>query len=621
MLNRHDIICISSIDWDFIWQGHQEIMATLARAGNRVLFIENTGVRSPTLKDLPRLRHRVRNWSRATKGFRQEGERLFIYSPVILPFPYSRLARWINRHLLLRAIQRWMRTVKFGRPIVWTFLPTPLARDLIQGLNPLITVYYCIDDFASSSRQASRIAASERALFREADVVFVTSEKLRRRASQDNRQVFLFPFGVSFERFQQVRDMDDQAPSELRALPRPVVGYVGGLHQWVDQELVAQAARRLPQASFVLIGPSQTDVSRLASCPNIHLLGAKAHEELPRYIKGFDVGIVPYRLSEYTMNVYPTKLNEYLAMGIPVVTTDLPEIRRFNAEHGGVVTVAPDAAAFAEAIAHSRNGSADIVARRIDVARRNSWCSRIEQMSELLETELAARRARTERWEESLRLVYRRARRRLVSGLAAAASVYLLLFYTPFVWWCAQPLRIVEPPRRADVIVVFAGGVGESGQPGQGYEERVAWAVELYRQGLAPRLVFSSGYTYAFHEPDVMKAVAVALGVLPEAILVETRSTTTHQNVVFTNQLLEAHGWDDALMVSSPYHMRRARLVWHRVAPAKRVTCVPVPDSRFYRHGRDARGRRTWRQADVAQIRAILHEYLGILYYKLRGWL
>ena len=90
-LRGHDILCLSSIDWQFIWQGHQEIMSTLAAAGNRVLFVENTGVRRPTLRDFSRVRDRVRNWRRGTKGFREERENLYVYSPIVLPFPYLSL--------------------------------------------------------------------------------------------------------------------------------------------------------------------------------------------------------------------------------------------------------------------------------------------------------------------------------------------------------------------------------------------------------------------------------------------------------------------------------------------------------------------------------------------------
>src|SRR5438128_11112355 len=142
------------------------------------------------------------------------------------------------------------------------------------------------------------------------------------------------------------------------ALKRRVIGYVGGLHQWVDQNVLVDVARAMPDMTFALVGPEQTDTSALRGCANIHLLGIRPHQELPRYVKAFDVGIVPYRLTEYTANVYPTKLNEYLAMGIPVVASDLPEIRRFNAEHGEVVAVAADAGRFAAAIRSSMNGSA-----------------------------------------------------------------------------------------------------------------------------------------------------------------------------------------------------------------------------------------------------------------------
>ncbi len=318
MLHGHDVICISSIDWDFIWQGHQEIMATLARHGNRVLFIENTGVRAPTFRDLPRLRQRIRNWVRGIKGFRQEADNLFIYSPVIVPFPYSRVVRRVNRTLLMQALRRWMRTMSFRPAIVWTFLPTPLARDIIRAVDPDVSVYYCIDDFASSSPTAKRIRHSEHQLFREVDLVFVTSQRLQERAAQHHPHVTLFPFGVDFETFSSIRQTPQPVPGELRQLTRPVVGYVGGLHQWVDQELLERAVSQLLDVNFVFIGPQQTDLSRLRRYTNAHFLGARRHEDIPSYIKGFDLGMVPYRLSEYTAHVYPPKLNEDLAMGIPV---------------------------------------------------------------------------------------------------------------------------------------------------------------------------------------------------------------------------------------------------------------------------------------------------------------
>lgn len=608
-----DVLCISSIDWDFIWQGHQEIMSTLASQGGRVLFIENTGVRPPRLRDLPRLRQRLRNRMRGTGGFREEGPNLFVMSPVVVPLPYSRVARWINRVLLVRAIRRWMKATEFGRPVVWTFLPTPLAHELIRHLDPALTIYYCIDDLASSSAEAGRIVKSEKEMFRRADLVFVTSEKLRRRAAEETPRVHLFPFGVKFESFEQVRRAPREAPKDIASLPRPLVGYVGGLHQWVDQDLVVDVAGRLPGMTFVFVGPAQTDMSRLEQCPNVVLLGAKPHTELPAYVREFEVGIVPYRLSDYTENVYPTKLNEYLSMGIPVVASDLFEIRRFNAEHHDIVSVADDGAAFADAIQRAvRDNSQECADRRIEVARGNSWRSRIEKMSALIDEAVAERAQRSDRWDERLKRAYRLTRRRTLEAVAGALVVYILLFQTPLIWIVASPLLISRPPVPSDVIVVFAGGVGESGKAGGGYQERVKQAVELYRAGYAKHLIFSSGFVFAFREPDVMRSLAIGNGVPPAAIELETRATNTYENVTYSSAIAKQRGWRRVLLVSSPYHMRRAVLTWHHQVPDIEVVPTPVPASQFYAHERGA---------SLDQIRGIAQEYTAMLVYWWRGWL
>jgi len=612
MLKGRDIVCLSSIDWDFIWQGHQEIMATLASQGNRVLFVENTGVRRPTLRDVGRVRQRVRNWRRGFKGFREERENLFVFSPLLFPAPYSRVARWLNRKLLSRILRRWMQAAGFGRPIVWTFLPTPLARDLIRELDPEVTVYYCIDNFASSSVAAQRITKSENALFREADLVFVTSEMLRARAAQFSSRVHLFPFGVNYGVFEQVRTSSDSVPEDARNLSRPVVGYVGGIHRWVDQSLLASAAARLPEATFALIGPAQTDVSMLERVPNIRLLGARPHSDVPGYIKSFDVAVIPYQSNDYTGSVYPTKLNEYLAMGAPVVSTDLPEIRRFNAEHGDIVTIATGAEAFTRAITEVvTQRSPEIVARRLAVARANSWERRIERMSDVIEAALMTP-SPEDSWQVRLRDVYSKARGHVAAAVAIVTVAFFVLFFTQFIWSLAAPLRVAQPPEPADAVVVFAGGVGESGQAGGGYQERVKQAIELHRAGMADTLLFSSGFVFVFREAEVMRDLAIANGVAPSSIVLETRATNTYQNVVFSRDIAKARGWRKVLLVSSPYHMRRAMLTWQKAAPDITVIATPVPTSQFYQHGTGA---------SIDQIGGIMHEFAAIAAYWWRGWI
>jgi len=613
MTPRHDILCISSIDWDHIWQGHQEIMSTLAADGHRVLFVENTGVRGPALGDMPRVRKRILSWWRATKGFREERENLFVYSPLLLPFPYSRVARWINGYFMFRALRRWADIIGFHRPILWSFLPTPLALDLIGAIDPRLTIYYCIDDLARSSPGARKIVTSEEKLFKQADLVFVTSEKLRQRAAGFRPDVHLFPFGVSFERFERVRNSGVAIPADIAALPRPIAGYVGGLHQWVDQQLIVETARRMPNVSFALVGPEQSDVTLLKSCPNVHLLGQKSHDEVPAYVSAFDVALIPYKLAEYTANVYPTKLNEYLVMGKPVVTTDLPEIRRFNNTHGEIARIATTAEEFAsqtrEALDDRGTAAVD---RRIAVAQENSWRRRLDRMNELIASALRIHEAKEQRWDAQLRRVYRRTRShsaRIVLGVAAA---YLLAFQTNLLWWAAEPLREDRMPSAANAIVVFAGGVGESGQAGGGQQERLKQAIDLYNAGYSDRLVISSGFVYSFKEAESMRALAIDQGIPADRIEIEPRARNTYENVAFVQQILDRHQWNKILLVSSPYHMRRARMVWSKVAPEITVIPSPPQNAQFYEHTRGA---------TLAQIRGILWEYLAIGYYWWNGWL
>ena len=386
MLRDRTVVCLSSIDWDFLWQGHQQIMSALAAQGNRVLFVESTGVRAPPPRDLPRLWRRLRGGGRGHGQGRSRPENLRVYSPVVLPFPYSRVARAINRPIMRRAILR--KTADWGdsRPIVWNFLPTPLSRSLVRSLNPLLSIFHCVDHLSASTPAAARLSRSETQCFAEADLVFVTSQALLKRARRVSVNAHLVPSGVDLERFDRVRHESGAVPPELQSLSRPIIGYLGGIHQWLDQALLASVAKRHPEWSFVLVGPVQTDASALIQLPNVTAVGARGPDEVPSYLRAFDVAVLPYRLAEYTHHVYPAKLNEYLAMGLGVVATPLAEIEQFNQTHGDIVQIGADAEAFGRAIMSvlGDDGRAQID-RRVAVARANGWGVRLEQMSNLID--------------------------------------------------------------------------------------------------------------------------------------------------------------------------------------------------------------------------------------------
>ncbi|MBW1696460.1 MAG: YdcF family protein [Deltaproteobacteria bacterium] len=622
MITNEDIICFSSIDWDFNWQGHQEIMHRLAAGGNRVLFIENTGVRRPRLSDYPRLVKRIRNWRRGYKGFRLQEKNLYVFSPLLLPFPHSRLARWLNRMLFLRLLKSWCRAQRYSSPIVWSFLPSALTLEVIKSLPYKLLIYYCIDSFEHSSAGASRIKASEKRMIRLADLVFVTSELLREHCLVENEEVHKFPFTVDYETFEKVRESPGEClPEDLQTVAPPRIGYIGGLHRWIDQELVSRLCELLPEVNFVFVGPEQEQMALLHGLPNAYLLGGKDHDLLPCYLRYFELGLIPYRKTDYTDNVYPTKLNEYLAMGLPVVSTPIREVALFAEQHPSMVDLGENAETLA---GHIRNrlaaagGKAERGLRRarIELARKNSWSVRMEKMSELIRNKINTLKTGVDLgWRERLASVYSTYRKRTLAVIAGVFLLYATVYWTPFIYFLGGPLRVEETPACSDVILVFGGGVGEKGKPGTSTVERARFAARLYRAGLAPRVVFSSGYQqFNRRDSEDMQKFALAEGVDPEAIIIENKAANNYQNVTNCLALMAEGGFSSAVVVSGQYNMLRTKLLFDRqlaLYPESRITqdslyLTPVDESIFFHPRAGSR---------LEQLKAILHEYAAIVYY------
>jgi glycosyltransferase involved in cell wall biosynthesis len=171
---------------------------------------------------------------------------------------------------------------------------------------------------------SAMMAEMDRRCCRYADLVIASSRDLETHCRELNPNVRLVSHGVDYEHFARACSVTDRPPD---LPPGPVIGFFGLLSEWLDQNLIAEVARRIPAAQVVLIGRADVDVSRLKGCPNIHLLGARPFSALPDYVAHFDVGVIPFAVNDLTRAVNPIKLREMLAGGCPVVSTDLPEVR------------------------------------------------------------------------------------------------------------------------------------------------------------------------------------------------------------------------------------------------------------------------------------------------------
>ena len=377
------IVCFGLADWDTEnWTNQHHLMSRLG-CQNTVLFVESLGLRRPafTGRDLRRIAKRLRGGLRPLR----ESDGVHIVSPLVIPFHQNRVVAALNGVLMRRFVRRAVRQVGAGtRPILWAYAPQ--AYQVIETLDPSAIIYHCVDDLATYDRvDATQYRAAEERLASRADLVIASSQPLARRLEALNPNVQLMPNVADTSLFAHALDRGP-IDGAIATLPRPRVVFVGAVSAIkVDFALIVGLARLRPAWTFVLVGPvglgdPSTDISELASEPNVHFVGHRAMRDLPAVLRGCDAGLIPYRLTPHTASVFPMKVYEYLSAGLPVVSTPLPSLEGVE----GVV-MAPDAPGFAASLEGLIAADSEPV--RVERSRRaagHSWEARIDEIERAL---------------------------------------------------------------------------------------------------------------------------------------------------------------------------------------------------------------------------------------------
>jgi glycosyltransferase involved in cell wall biosynthesis len=371
-LSRRDMICFcQDFTGDPLSKTH--VMRLLARE-NRVLWVNSIGNRTPTLSkhDLSRVFAKL---AALATPLKQVEPNLFVLNPFALPL-FGRAAQMLNSRLLRFQIRRAMRALHFRRPISWVF--NPAAAVVAGSLNEDRIVYYCVDEYPSfAGVNSEAMAQLERDLMRRADLVIVSAARLQETKSPHSRRTVLVRHGVNFHHFRKALSPQTNIPAEICDLPRPVIGYFGLISSdWFDVKLMEHAARAFPQGSVVLLGKVAMDVAPLQRLPNVHFLGRKPYDTLPAFCKGFDVSVIPFPVSEVTLNANPLKAREYLAAGLPVVSTPIPEVQVL-----GKCLIADTPDEFVRQI-HAALAAPGPRPGRSETMRGESWEARLEEIAQ-----------------------------------------------------------------------------------------------------------------------------------------------------------------------------------------------------------------------------------------------
>ena len=381
-----DFVVLATADWDNpLWTNKQQLSSRWGAAGHRILYVESLGLRRPSMsgRDLRRMGRRLRRANR----LRRAGPGVWVLSPLVVPLHTSPLVRAFNRWFLLARLRRAMRRIGIKSPVLWTY--NPLVLDLLGDLSRSALVYHCVDELAGSPGMAADlIERAERELCRVADLVVVTAPGLAEGARSSARRLEYVPNAADFDLFHRAA-CGEPVPSDLRLISRPRIGFFGAISDYkLDSELLEAVFRLRPQWSLVMIGPigdgdPGTRIDTLARLGNVYFLGPRPREELPGYLAGFDVCLLPNRLNRYTRHMFPLKYFEYLSAGKPVVMTKLPSLDEYR--HLAYAAT-NDPSDFARCIETALAEAADdpIRDRRVAEARRHDWDRQAERLAAMV---------------------------------------------------------------------------------------------------------------------------------------------------------------------------------------------------------------------------------------------
>lgn len=326
LLRGQDILCFSH-DWTGDPLSKTHLMRVLSR-NNRILWINAIANRMPTTssKDIKRIFTKLKKF---TEPVKEVEKNIYVLNPLAIPTYGNEAVRKFNEKFLLRQVKSAMRNLNFEHVVNMVFNP---AAGLLAGkLDEAELIYYCVDEYTAFTGAAAGLKEIEEILFKISDLVIVSAEKLLKSKKKFNDKTFIIRHGVDFSHFRKALHSSTEIPEELKNLPKPIIGFHGLLADWVDYKLLKKTAEHFKDGSVVLIGKIAVDAEQkikiLDHVSNIHFLGRKPYSELPSYCKGFDVALNPFEISDLTLAANPLKVREYLAAGLEVVSTDIPEVK------------------------------------------------------------------------------------------------------------------------------------------------------------------------------------------------------------------------------------------------------------------------------------------------------
>ena len=368
-----DLVCFAHLHWDFVWQRPQHLLSRFARHG-RVFYVEDAFFHADDLVE-PHLEVKER----------QHGVQV-----LVVHLPNSlRGDEAAADQAQADVLHRFFDGNGLSQYVFWYY--TPMALGKSRAFTPALTVYDCMDELAQFKFAPPELRQREQELFAKADLVFTGGQRLYEAKREQHADAHAFPSSIDKAHFGQARDPALAEPADQAGIAHPRIGFFGVVDERLDIDLLGQLAANYPDWQFVIIGPVvKIDPATLPQNANIHYLGGKNYQELPAYLRGWDVATLLFARNESTEFISPTKTPEYLAAGRPVVSTSIRDVVRPYGELN-LVQIADDPQDFGRAIATAleQGQDADWRTRTDDYLATISWDLTWQNMVNLMQERLA----------------------------------------------------------------------------------------------------------------------------------------------------------------------------------------------------------------------------------------
>lgn len=336
------LFCLSHLRWNFVFQRPQHLLTRAAR-NQKVIYFEE-----PVYENVQK------PFMRAS----EPSTNIRVLTPVLPEGVTAPEAIAMQRSLVDNALA----SVQYDKLILWYY--TPMALPFSDHVECDVCVYDCMDELSAFRNAPRELVQMERLLMQRADVVFTGGQSIYEAKRRLHKSIYPFPSSIDVAHFHKARKPVED-PADQAAIPHPRVGFAGVIDERLDVKLVEQAALKMPDVQFVMIGPVvKIDPADLPRLPNVHWLGGKSYAELPSYMAHWDMGWMPFALNEATRYISPTKTPEFLAAGMPVVSTAIVDVvRTYGAQ--GLVQIA-DADDIEEKIREALGNPKDLLRNSVD---------------------------------------------------------------------------------------------------------------------------------------------------------------------------------------------------------------------------------------------------------------